>query len=58
MEKSTVYVNMNDEEFDCSYAIVDKDEKSVIIIFVYYYLFIRELWFVTCYILAPFCIVL
>ena len=34
MEKSTVYVSMNDKnDLSCSYAIVDKGEKSVIIIF-------------------------
>ena len=33
MEKSTVYVSMNNEEFEYSYAIVDKGEKSIIIIF-------------------------
>ena len=33
MEKSTVYVSMNNEEFECSYAIVDKGEKNIIIIF-------------------------
>ena len=34
MQKSTVYVSMKDEnEIGCSYAIVEKEAKSVIIIF-------------------------
>ena len=34
MEKSTVYVSMRDNnDLDCSYAIIDKEIKSVIIIF-------------------------
>ena len=32
MQKSTVYVSMRDENLDCSYAIVEKEGKSIIII--------------------------
>ena len=34
MEKSTVYVSMQDKnDIGCSYAVVEKEEKNVIIIF-------------------------
>ena len=33
MEKSIVYVSMDNNELGCSFAIVEKKEKSVIIIF-------------------------
>ena len=32
MEKSTVYISTDDNDIKCSYAIIDKGEKSVVII--------------------------